>query len=285
MTVPERTVSEDFLRLRQPPRRRRRQSPALTLVRILLRAFIVLAPPIGLATWLERSGSLELWELSAAGTERVALEWVESRLAPELGRNLLLLPLGRVHERLQGHPWIARIVVDKALPHGLRISIEERRAVAVLESGTSRVFVDEDGRRIAPVADGEPVDGYLRLRPADLTGGVPPAMALAETRCLRRAIELGRSLASAGAVLPRWTSHIEGIEVVGDDDFRIFFRSVPFPVLARSTDGVERARALGRLLPRIRERAETIGEIDLRFNSQVIVRSGDATHWEPTKET
>ncbi|MEE2776597.1 MAG: FtsQ-type POTRA domain-containing protein [Acidobacteriota bacterium] len=288
MTTPSRAVAGEFLRPRHP-RRRRRSSPAVALVRVLARAFMVVAPPLAVASWLVRSGGFELANLEAQVTGRVAESWVRARLGPEMGQNLVTLPLDRVQARLDGHPWIASVVVDKALPNGLRVSIEEREPAAVLTSGGSLVYVDVAGQRIAPVGANDSVAGLLRVRPKETDGGPPTAMELAETQCLERAIELGRSLESGGATLPIWLSQLHGLEVVGDDDFRLFSRGLAFPVLVRSTDGAERIRELATLMARIREDGDSAGdpfkirEIDLRYRGQVIVRSGEAAQWDPNQ--
>ncbi|MDX1382601.1 MAG: FtsQ-type POTRA domain-containing protein, partial [Thermoanaerobaculia bacterium] len=260
-------ASSEFLRTRQP-RRRRRSSPALALVKLMVRTVVLVAPPTLLASWLISSETFDFNRLSAAGMERVPPEWVRERLRPELGQNLLLLPLERVQDRLEGHPWVSTVAVSKQLPNGLAVVIEERVPVAVLEVEEGLVFVDEAGQRIAMVDEGEDLGGFVRLRAERRgeggrgrgVGAVPLSMQLREARCLRRAIELHGRLAASAA--PMWQWPLDGIEVVGDDDFRVFSQGLSFSVLVRSADGVERAHGLGDLLPQIFERASSVREVE-----------------------
>lgn len=275
------TAAGEFLRVRQP-RRRRRRAPVLRLFGTAARVALVVLPPLAAASWMLRTQRFALQSVHVLDTARVPESWVRERLRPELGTNLLLVSLSRVEGRLAGHPWIARVAVDKELPHGLRVAVEERRPAAVLETEEGLVFVDESGRRIAPVGESETVDGWVRLAGGPDGAMISPALALEETRCLRRAIELSRRLADARAVGPG--AGVTRIEVVGDDDFRVFIESLPFPVVVRSGDGVARAQALGTLLPRIVERAGEIGELDLRFEGRVIVRPASG-NWQQVKES
>jgi cell division protein FtsQ len=253
-------------------------------MRVALRTAMVVAPPLALASWLVQSERFQLQSLGIPETDRVEIEWVVERLTPELGQNLFLLPLSRVEKRLQGHPWVERVVVRKQLPQALVVTIEERSAAAVLETREALFFVDRSGRRIAPVPDGEVADSWVRLTGSDGPGGeLSTAMALAEERCLEKAIKLNSGLA-ASALPGRW-KRLARIEVVGEDDFRLYAEDLSFPVLVRSADGVARAERLQGLLPEILDRADEVGEVDLRFRGRVIVRSGPSGNWQAVKET
>ena len=72
------------------------------------------------------------------------------------------------------------------------------------------------------------------------------------------------------------------VEVIGDDDYRVYLGELPFPILVRSRDVASRIELLEQLRPAILERAAVIAEVDLRFESRVIVRPGTAA---PESET
>jgi hypothetical protein len=62
------------------------------------------------------------------------------------------------------------------------------------------------------------------------------------------------------------------VEVIGDDDYRVYLGRLPFPILVRSKDVTPRIDLLEQLRPAILEHAPILAEVDLRFESRVIVR-------------
>ena len=69
-----------------------------------------------------------------------------------------------------------------------------------------------------------------------------------------------------------WSLPVLWVEVIGDDDYRVYLGTLPFPVLARSRDVASRLVMLEELRPEILERAPILAEVDLRFEDRLIVR-------------
>jgi hypothetical protein len=90
-------------------------------------------------------------------------------------------------------------------------------------------------------------------------------------------VELGRALASAR---PDWGSELSEIEVLSDEDFRLYIAALPFPVLVRFTGAAgELAAALERLAslaPDLAARYGGVESVDLRGGRRVIVRPAAA---------
>lgn len=257
-----------FLRPTHPQRRRRRSLLARVAVRIVRVVPALLVP---LAAWLWIDGTtFALADVETAGSPRIPADWIEGALAPELGSNLLSLPLDRVRERLEAHPWLGRIEARKELPDKLHVVVEERVAAAVLETAEGLLYVDASGRRIAPLGLGDGAGRLLRIAAGSTPTGISPALATGETPSVRRALELERELLAEP--IPDWSVPLLWLEVVGDDDFRLYAGELPFSILVRSEGSAERLRLLERLRPEILEHVEAIAEIDLRFESRVIVR-------------
>lgn len=264
------SVSGEFLRPRYPRRRRRRRRSLRALGRVL-RVSILVAPGLAAAAWLLAGSTFRLHNIESRSTARIPTSWVRQTLDRERGSNLFLLSLAEVRESLSGHPWLAQVDVRKALPDTLHVLVEERQAAAVLETaGEGAWFVDREGRRIAPVGSDDRTAGLLTLAAGSLGGEVSPALQLQETECLRRAIAIADALATVQA--PVGADRLVRIEVVGDDDFRLFAEGMPFAVLVRSTAVRDRARLLVSLLPEIRHHRDVVGEVDLRFAGRVVVR-------------
>lgn len=249
-----------FRRTAVKPRRRRRSLPAL-LWKPLLGAFLLVATPVGVAAWMLTSPRFDLHSFEVRGTERVPARWVEGRLVPFRGHNLLLLSLDRVSAALVAHPWIARLEIDKHLPDGLRVVVHERRPVALVEERGDLFYADAGGRIIAPADRGETRGGggdlVVVTRAERAPGGVGRALAVAA--------ELGR-------VAPVWGAELERIDVLGDRDFGLHIAALPFPLLVRAGDVAPKVRRLDVLLPRLLAWQPPPAAVDLRFRRRIVVQ-------------
>jgi cell division protein FtsQ len=62
-----------------------------------------------------------------------------------------------VRVRLQSHPWVRHVRVQREFPHRLSIEIEERRPVAIVRLDELN-YVDRSGRILGPLRDGDSPD-------------------------------------------------------------------------------------------------------------------------------
>ena len=63
----------------------------------------------------------------------------------ELGDSLLAIDPVRLARRLASEAWLRKVSARRAWPHGLSIRIEERRAVAAIDTGEELRLIDEQG--------------------------------------------------------------------------------------------------------------------------------------------
>jgi len=244
-------------------RPRRRRGLAAGLARGFAGALLVVGVPLALAGWALASSRFALTELSVTGSERVPAAWVRTRLAPLVGRNLLLLPLSAVDRALAGHPWIGDLAVSKALPSRLVVAVTTRRPAALVTRDGEPWYADAGGDPIAPLG-GEPPDGLLLVgRPEGVEaegGGVPLALAVA---------------AELAAAAPAWARELERVDVLSEEDARLHTAALPCPLLVRGGEIEARAGHLAALLPEVAARYPDVGALDLRFARRIVVRPAD----------
>lgn len=235
----------------------RRRSVWRRLAAPLAQATLVVALPLALATWLFASPSFALTEIEVLGARRVPARWVEQALTPLSGANLPRLPLAEVTARLLAHPWVAAVAVEKRLPHALVVRLAEREPAALWRRGSDLVFLDAAGRAIAPY---DPA-----LAAADL---LLLSAARATARELEAALAFGRELA---LLAPDWAAGLSEIELLGDEDYRLFSAALPFPMLVRRSELGARFAELRRLLPQLAERYPAgVESVDLRFPRRIV---------------
>jgi len=251
-----------FRRAAVKPRRRRRSLVA-ALARGLAGALLVVGAPLALAGWALTSPLFALAEMEVTGSERVPAAWVRARLAPLVGRNLLLLPLSAVDRALAGHPWIGDLSVAKALPARLAVTVTQRQPAALIVAGGEPWYADAEGDPIAPLG-GEEAPGLLLVtRPEGVEaagGGVPLALAVA---------------GELAAAAPAWARELERIDVLSEEDVRLHTAALPCPLLVRGGQIGARAGHLRALLPEVATRYPELAALDLRFARRIVVRPAD----------
>ena len=79
-----------------------------------------------------------------------------------------------VRVRLQSHPWVRRVSVQREFPNRLKIGIDERRPVAIVRLDELN-YVDRSGRILGPLRDGDSRDFPLitGLEEAEPSGFTP----------------------------------------------------------------------------------------------------------------
>jgi cell division protein FtsQ len=95
-------------------------------------------------------------EIEIEGCEKINEEAVRSLIMVEGMPNLFTLRLGEIAKRLEKHPWIDQVVMRKVFPHKVRIRIEERKPIAILQL-EEFYYIDAKGVIFSPAKDG---DGY-----------------------------------------------------------------------------------------------------------------------------
>lgn len=256
---------------RRPPvaLRHQRRHPLLRLARPLLTALAIVGAPAAAAAWILGAPQFAVREVSVHVEPggRVSAAWVRRALQPAVGWNLPRLPLAWVESALAVHPWVRAAGVRKHLPDQLVVQVIEKREVALERAGEAFWYLDAAGERIAPFdpADGDPAQGGPRNDGgADLvlvSGGAASG--------LRPAIELHDEIEE---LAPAWAAGLSEIEVLGDQDFRVWSADLPFPLLVRSGTLAAKNGYLEALLPEILRRYESVAAVDLRFTRRIILQ-------------
>ena len=306
----------DFRRPGAQPRRRRR-SLLVSLARPLGVALLTVALPLGLGTWVLSSRRFQLRTVTvrhreaaapapvaAASARRVETAWVQSTLAPFLGRNVLRLPLAEVRQRLAANPWVAVAEVAKRLPDEIQVTIGERRPVVLLRTASALLFADAAGRSIAPVGSAvEEVAArrqgllvvHFLARPAaaaadpavpasagPATPPSPPTLAMearespesfSEESGIAGALQVAAQLR---ALHPAWANAIAEIDVMDEDDYKVRIDGLPCPLLVRGSCLAANLVRFEQLLPELTRRYPALAGVDLRFSRRIVVQPAAA---------
>jgi cell division septal protein FtsQ len=229
----------------------------VALLRPLATASALVALPLGVTGWVLTSPRFRLAELAIDGARRLPAPRLYRELAPLKGKNLVRLPLSEVKALLAAERWVDAVEIEKELPRRLRVRIRERRPAALLEQSGALAWGDAQGRTIAPVAVGEDTAGFLVVR---FDRAMPQAV--------------GRALAVAGelkAANPEWSATLSRVDVLGEDDYRLNTRTLPFPLLVRRGQVAANVRRLEALLPELGRRYTGLTAVDLRSSQRIVI--------------
>lgn len=99
----------------------------------------------GQAVYRSESLKLETFEVVGNTEDRVPDAQVVKATGKQVGDHLLGVSTKKVALALQELPWVAEAKVERILPSTLKITVRERKAAMVVESGQGPFLVDANG--------------------------------------------------------------------------------------------------------------------------------------------
>ncbi|MFQ5804470.1 MAG: cell division protein FtsQ/DivIB [Candidatus Methylomirabilales bacterium] len=205
-------------------------------------------------------------EIQVRGNSHVTPEEVRSQLGLQAPVNVFQLDLKELAGRIMAHPWIRNASIQRRLPLGLIVTVEERQPVGLLLTGKT-YLLSADGFILDEVK-GRPPRALPRIRPGrrvtcrvgqhlddpHLLGGLQLLAVLREARVLRQL-------------------RVEQVAVTADGTYTV--RLAQGRPILRVGPAAEPRRQLIRLDTALRHRGqelESFAYVDLRFPGRVILK-------------
>jgi cell division protein FtsQ len=113
-------------------------------IRLALIAVVVVALVVG-AVAIYRSQVFDVRTVEVVGATQLRPEDVISRAAVPADATLLRFSAGAIKERVLADPWVKDATITRSFPHTLRIRIDERAALGVVNTGVGLFVVDGEG--------------------------------------------------------------------------------------------------------------------------------------------
>jgi len=230
---------------------RRRKSPSWK--RWIFVCLTVALAAAGLARFLGGSlFALERFEIS--GNQRARTEEILKALEPWRGRNLVMLDLAPLADRLGRLPWTERVTLSKRFPDGLSVRIVERAVVALWKQQTTLWWLDSRGLPIVRFDPRAARADYVVVSGEE--GALPEAVGLLEDLRARS---------------PEYFSALSEIDALPDGDFDMMDSIFRRPVRVLRRDAVEKIDALLKARGLMESRGWEARAIDLRFADRIIL--------------
>jgi len=90
----------------------------------------------------------KLADVTVEGREYVERDAILAALGVSAGDSLLGIDLQAARKRLEAIDWVASATVERRLPDTLYVTLKERRAVAIWQSGNEYTLIDTNGRTV-----------------------------------------------------------------------------------------------------------------------------------------
>jgi cell division protein FtsQ len=139
VTVKRVTVS------RSSPKRRAGFGGALA--KGLAAGVIVLGGYLGWAAYqsLVRAEVFQIAGVDVQGVRRISEAEVKDMAAGFTGQNIFRVDLHEAARQARAHPWVKDVRIERRLPNRISMVFTERSPAAMLETGTGRFLVDDEG--------------------------------------------------------------------------------------------------------------------------------------------
>jgi cell division protein FtsQ len=98
--------------------------------------------------------SFRVREIEIEGCEKIRPESIRSLITIEAMPNLFTVKLGEISKRVETHPWIDHLVMRKVFPNKIKVQVEERKPIAILQL-EELYYLDARGEVFSPVRDGD----------------------------------------------------------------------------------------------------------------------------------
>ena len=227
---------------------------------------VLIVASMYLYNYVTTANRFAIERIELAGLSRIDPTDLERMVGELKGQNILLAPLDAVEARLEAQPRVASVACRRVLPDRVVYSIVEREPVALVY--TDRFFeIDAAGMVM-------PGDTYTGLLDLPTITGVARSGVQAGRRCedpmVRGALEALSVCRDLGA---GFAENISELRATGTG---ITIRSLQDDcvLLLGDADYEKRLRKFFLLRAELARREETTRLIDLRFENQVVLRSG-----------
>jgi cell division protein FtsQ len=191
---------------------------------------------VGVAAWVALYSSVfSLRTVTIEGLVRLSKQQVLDRADLPGGRSLLRVDPAAIQARVERLAPVAHVTVRRRWPHGVVITVTERRPVAVVATGSDWVLVDIHGVAFATVHAAP--SGLLPVR-------VGAPMADGGTADARSALTVYRALS------PRLRAQVVQLKATSPESVSFQLRNGREVVWGSPTDNVRKLAVLRALLPR-----------------------------------
>lgn len=233
---------EDTVRIATGEFRRRRRAGRWRVVRRVAALVLVLAVLCGAGWLVFFSDYVTAERVEITGADSIPAVRVRRAADVPTGTPLARIDLDRVRARVEAIPAVRSVEVSRGWPHAVRINVEERQPVGVIDHSGTLQALDAQGVLF----------GSYGSRPRGL-----PLVEAGDDASSEALTEAGRVLASLPARLLR---RVDSVRVTTVDDVRLVLRGGPQVLWGSAESSTQKAEVLGAMM---HHAARGVQEVDV----------------------
>jgi cell division protein FtsQ len=263
--------------------------PATRLGRILVGAsalavFSVIGiSAYALRSFLEHDGRFRIagtTNIQATGLAQVSRADMLPVFGEDIGRNIFFVPLSDRRKQLEQIPWIEHATVMRLLPDQIRISVTERKPIALVRQGSQVELVDGKGILLTESPAMMAQHHYSFPVVTGIDSRDPVAGRRARMEVYQRLVS---ELDSNGRHL---SGQISEIDLRDPEDARVLMPEQGTDILAHFGEDhfLERFQRYKAHIAEWRQQYPKLAEVDLRYQQQVVLQMTDGAHPTPAQK-
>jgi len=213
--------------------------------------------------WAAHSQAFQVVGVDVTGARHLSKDELQNIAGAFTGQSIFKVSLDEAAQRARALPWVRDVRLYRHLPNRISMTVSERTPVAVLDSGSGRYLIDDEG--VVIVKQAAAADDAQALPSVAISGCRAQPGHSVDAGALSEALALLGEIARCGGwraadVTVRANSAETLAVVYGGHEFRI-----------GSGNYNEKLRRLGEILSDVQQRGLTIAYVDLRPERQAAV--------------
>lgn len=225
----------------------------------LLTASITIAAVVYGSVMAYGSSPLKLKKVEIAGNSNVVANEVARSSGLVRGQHLLEISTARVAQRVESIPWIDSARIERVLPSTVRITVNERKPVVVVEVEGRSFLCDKEGVLIAE-------ESRDLIRFLDLPIEAPMPGFHIKARQLDHAFAVVKSLD------PSLKEKVRAVRAASVDRITLELKEGTLVLYGASEDTEDKNHAISQLVARYEAEDKEILQIDVRVPSRPAVK-------------
>lgn len=213
--------------------------------------------------WAAHSRTFQIAGVDVTGARHLSKDELQNIAGVFTGQSIFKVSLDEAAQRARALPWVRDARLHRQLPNRISMTLSERTPVAVLDSGSGRYLIDDEGvvivREAAAAADAQALPNVsisgCRMQPGHAV----------DSGALNEALALLTEIARRGG----WRPADVTIRANAVETLAVVYHGHEFRI--GSGNYGEKLRRLGEILNDVQQRGLTIAYVDLRPERQAAV--------------
>ncbi len=213
--------------------------------------------------WATHTRTFQVAGVDVTGARRLSRDELQNIAGTFTGQSIFTVNLNEAAQRARALPWVRDVRLYRHLPNRISMAVSERTAVAVLDCGSGRYLVDDEG--VVIIREAAAGEDAQALPVVAITGCRAQPGHAVDSGALNEALALLRELAHRGG----WRASDLTIRANSAETLAVVYGGHEFRI--GNGNYAEKLRRLGEILSDVQQRGLTIAYVDLRPERQAAV--------------